>query len=137
MLLFFFQSKTLSQNPVIMFFLVTMLLCFSQALISSFTLFFSSPECQKRHWQINHKFECKQMKSLDPADKLSCGGEANNKKSSGFGRISLVPACKKISKVYALLTYKSVYVFKLFKHLHPFLCVSPPPPYTGSGSLPL
>ncbi|KAL6603727.1 hypothetical protein ACP70R_044088 [Stipagrostis hirtigluma subsp. patula] len=57
---------------------------------------YCSQECQKKHWQTDHKFKCKQIKLLDPADKLSCGGEANNKRSSGFGRISLVPARKKI-----------------------------------------
>ena len=39
------------------------------------------------------------MKSLDPADKVSSGGEANSKKLSGLGRTSLVAACKKISKI--------------------------------------
>lgn len=33
------------------------------------------------------------------ADKLSSGIEANSKKSSGFGRISLVPTTKKLKKV--------------------------------------
>lgn len=66
---------------------------------------YCSQECQTKHWQIDHKFKCKQMKSLDLADKLSCGGEANSKKTSGFGRISLVPACKKISKGQVLFPY--------------------------------
>jgi len=122
LLLFFFQSKTLSQNPVNVFF-VTMLLCCSQALISSFTLFFSSQDCQTKHWQMEHKFKCKQMKSLDPADKLSCGVEANSKKSSGFGRISLVPACKKISKVYSFNLYKSVCVLTFQVSATIFVCV--------------
>ncbi|KAG0517802.1 hypothetical protein BDA96_09G120600 [Sorghum bicolor] len=29
----------------------------------------SSQECQTNHWKSDHKIECKQMKSLDPADK--------------------------------------------------------------------
>ncbi|XP_066376358.1 LOW QUALITY PROTEIN: ubiquitin carboxyl-terminal hydrolase 19-like [Miscanthus floridulus] len=66
---------------------------------------YCSQDCQTKHWQMEHKFKCKQMKSLDPADKLSCGVEANSKKSSGFGRISLVPACKKISKGQVLFPY--------------------------------
>jgi hypothetical protein len=72
------------------------------------------------------------MKSLDPADKLSSGGEANNKKTSGFGRISLVPACKKISKVYSF-NLKSVCVLTF--HVSATIFVSLP--YTGSGSLSL
>ncbi|TVU08388.1 hypothetical protein EJB05_41792 [Eragrostis curvula] len=60
---------------------------------------YCSSECQSKHWQSDHKFKCKQMKLLDPADKLSRGGEVNSKKSSGFGRISLVSARKKFNKV--------------------------------------
>lgn len=65
---------------------------------------YCSQECQTKHWQSDHKFKCKQMKLLDPADKLSCGGEANSKKSSGFGHISLV-ARKKIGKGHVLFPY--------------------------------
>jgi hypothetical protein len=44
------------------------------------------------------------MKPLDPATKVSCGAETNSKKTSSFGRISLVSARKKCGKVsgYAL-----------------------------------
>ena len=58
-------------------------------------LLFSSQECQTKHWQDDHKSKCKPMN----ADKLSFGLEANSKKSSGFGRISLVPTRKKLKKV--------------------------------------
>lgn len=122
-LLLFFSNQRNCHRTLSMFFFVTMLLCCSQALISSFTLFFSSQDCQTKHWQIEHKFKCKQMKSLDPADKLSCGGEANSKKSSGFGRISLVPACKKISKVYPFNPYKSVCVLTFQVSATIFVCV--------------
>ncbi|XP_062229439.1 ubiquitin carboxyl-terminal hydrolase 19-like [Phragmites australis] len=60
---------------------------------------YCSQECQTKHWQTDHKFKCKQMKLLDPGDKLSSEGDANSKKSTGFGRISLVPARKKLNKV--------------------------------------
>jgi len=56
---------------------------------------YCSQECQTKHWQDDHKSKCKPMN----ADKLSFGFEANSKKSSGFGRISLVPTRKKLKKV--------------------------------------
>ncbi|KQK16875.1 hypothetical protein BRADI_1g31187v3 [Brachypodium distachyon] len=59
---------------------------------------YCSGECQSKHWQSDHKFKCKQMK-LDSVDKLPCGGEASSKKSSVFGRISLVPGHRKLNKV--------------------------------------
>ncbi|KAJ1260174.1 hypothetical protein BS78_10G212400 [Paspalum vaginatum] len=65
---------------------------------------YCSEGCQTKHWQSDHKFKCKQMKLLFPADKLSCGGEASCKKSSGFGHISLV-ARKKINKGQVLFPY--------------------------------
>ncbi|KAG2613399.1 hypothetical protein PVAP13_4KG352400 [Panicum virgatum] len=55
---------------------------------------YCSQECQTKHWQDDHKSKCKPMN----ADKLSFGFEANSKKSSGFGRISLVPTRKKLKK---------------------------------------
>ncbi|KAE8786849.1 Ubiquitin carboxyl-terminal hydrolase 19 [Hordeum vulgare] len=60
---------------------------------------YCSGECQSKHWQSDHKFKCKQMKLLDSADKLPCGVEANSKKSSVYGRISLVPGHRKLNKV--------------------------------------
>ncbi|KAF7001215.1 hypothetical protein CFC21_105251 [Triticum aestivum] len=62
---------------------------------------YCSGECQSKHWQSDHKFKCKQMKLLDPIDKLPCGVEANSKKSpvSGHRGISLVPGHRKLNKV--------------------------------------
>ncbi|KAF8658594.1 hypothetical protein HU200_059055 [Digitaria exilis] len=62
---------------------------------------YCSQECQTKHWQAGHKFKCKPMN----ADKLSSGIEANSKKSSGFGRISLVPTTKKLKKGQLLFPY--------------------------------
>jgi ubiquitin carboxyl-terminal hydrolase 36/42 len=62
---------------------------------------YCSQECQTKHWQDDHKSKCKPMN----ADKLSFGFEANSKKSSGFGRISLVPTRKKIKKGQVLFSY--------------------------------
>uniref|UniRef100_A0ACD5UIM0 Uncharacterized protein n=1 Tax=Avena sativa TaxID=4498 RepID=A0ACD5UIM0_AVESA len=60
---------------------------------------YCSGECQSKHWQSDHRFKCKQMKLLDTVDKSPCGVEASNKKSSAFGRISLVPGHRKLNKV--------------------------------------
>uniref|UniRef100_A0ACD5ZF94 Uncharacterized protein n=1 Tax=Avena sativa TaxID=4498 RepID=A0ACD5ZF94_AVESA len=60
---------------------------------------YCSGECQSKHWQSDHRFKCKQMKLLDTVDKSPCGVEANSKKSSVFGRISLVPGHRKLNKV--------------------------------------
>uniref|UniRef100_A0A453T3K4 Uncharacterized protein n=1 Tax=Aegilops tauschii subsp. strangulata TaxID=200361 RepID=A0A453T3K4_AEGTS len=61
---------------------------------------FSSGECQSKHWQSDHKFKCKQMKLLDPIDKLPCGVEASKKSPvSGHRGISLVPGHRKLNKV--------------------------------------
>ncbi|RCV22095.1 hypothetical protein SETIT_4G192800v2 [Setaria italica] len=62
---------------------------------------YCSQECQTKHWEAGHKSKCKPMN----ADKLSRGVEANSKKSSGFGRISLVPTSKKIKKGQLLFSY--------------------------------
>ncbi|KAL5225059.1 hypothetical protein ABZP36_011698 [Zizania latifolia] len=60
---------------------------------------YCSQGCQSKHWQSGHKFKCKQMKKMVPADKLPCGAESNSNKSAGFGPISLVPARRKLNKV--------------------------------------
>ncbi|KAG8075095.1 hypothetical protein GUJ93_ZPchr0006g41480 [Zizania palustris] len=60
---------------------------------------YCSQGCQSKHWQSDHKFKCKQMKKMVPADKLSCGSEGNSNKSTGFGPISLLPARRKLTKV--------------------------------------
>ncbi|KAG8095071.1 hypothetical protein GUJ93_ZPchr0012g21088 [Zizania palustris] len=60
---------------------------------------YCSQGCQSKHWQSGHKFKCKQMKNMVPADRLSSGAESNRNKSAGFGPISLVPARRKLNKV--------------------------------------
>ncbi|CAM0909054.1 unnamed protein product [Alopecurus aequalis] len=60
---------------------------------------YCSGDCQSKHWQSDHKNKCKQMKLLDTVEKSPCGVEANSKKSSVFGRISLVPGHRKLNKV--------------------------------------
>jgi ubiquitin carboxyl-terminal hydrolase 36/42 len=63
------------------------------------------------------------MKVSDPANKLSCGGETNSKKSSSSGWISLVPARKKCVKVsgYEPTNVYPSSICKLF-----YSCVSSP-----------
>ncbi|CAN6163242.1 unnamed protein product [Urochloa humidicola] len=62
---------------------------------------YCSQKCQTKHWEDDHKSKCKPMN----ADKLSHGVDANSKKSSGFGRISLVSTSKKIKKGQLLFPY--------------------------------
>ena len=86
-------------------------------------LLFSSQECQTKHWQDDHKSKCKPMN----ADKLSFGFEANSKKSSGFGRISLVPTRKKLKKVIGYTLWPR----NMYASAKIFMCG----PFAGSGSL--
>lgn len=54
--------------------------------------FYSSHECQTKHWGDGHKFKCKRVASSNVVDTGSSENAASRRrKSSGFGPICLVP----------------------------------------------